>query len=277
MLIRRKFSFILIIIMLFAMLAGCGAKSSSDNVKSEANQAYPTEAQDITVSEDSGPVDRKLIEYWDFNIEVSSTAKILADIESKTHSLKGYIVESQINNNPNHINAYLIVKIPQENLNQMTQYLQTVGQVKNSSNRTEDITMEYYDTEARLEVLKKQEERLLAFMDGKTNNIQDLLAVEQELSRVRADRESLQARMNYLNNATSYSQISINLRQSSGGEITAPQGTWGKSVQGLISSLNSLINLGNNLIIGIFMAAPYLLIIGIVYFIANYIRNRKKK
>ena len=29
--------------------------------------------------------------------------------------------------------------------------------------------------EARLQVLKKQEERLLSFMEGKTNNIQDLL------------------------------------------------------------------------------------------------------
>ncbi|NLB87950.1 MAG: DUF4349 domain-containing protein [Syntrophomonadaceae bacterium] len=221
-------------------------------------------------------MDRKLIEYWDFNIEVQNTNQSIDDIKNKTQSLKGYIVESNINNT-NNINAHLTIKIPRENINEMTDYLQGVGKVNYSSNRTEDVTMEYYDTEARLQVLKKQEERLLSFMEGKTNSIQDLLAVEQELSRVRAERESLQARMNYLNNATSYSQISIYLSQRSGGEITTPKGTWGQAVQGFISSLNSLINLGNTLIIGFFMAIPYLFVIGIVYLITHYIRNRKKK
>lgn len=276
MLIRKRSLLILLTIMLFAILSGCGSSATFDMSTSEM-VADGSSARAVEAKIDRGIVDRKLIEYWDFNIEVQNTTEAMADIKNKTNSLKGYIVESHINNNTNSTNAYLTIKIPQENIHEMTNYLQDVGKVNNSSNRTEDITMEYYDTEARLEVLKKQEERLLSFMDGKTNNIQDLLAVEQELSRVRGERESLQARMNYLNNATSYSQISIHLTQISGGEITTPQGTWGKAVQGLVTSINSLMNLANSLIIGLFMALPYLLVIGIVYLIVNYFRKKKQK
>lgn len=276
MLNRKKILLPLIIILLI-VLSGCGSKATTDMAVNEIVADGYSGSLEREVLADQADIDRKLIEYWDFNIEVQNTNNAVSEIVNKTQSLKGYVVESSINNNTNTINAHLTVKIPRENIQEMTDYLQNIGRVNNSSNRTEDVTMEYYDTEARLQVLKKQEERLLSFMEGKTNNIQDLLAVEQELSRVRAERESLQARMNYLNNATTYSQISIYLRQQSGSEITAPQGTWGQAVQSFISSINSLINLGNALIIVFFKAIPYLIVIGIVYFIVDYFRNRRKK
>ncbi len=90
-------------------------------------------------------------------------------------------------------------------------------------------------------------------MTTEAYDIQGLLAIEQELS----DRESLQARTDYLNNATSYSEVSINLRQYAAGEITTPQGTWGKTVSALITSLNSLINLAN--IPVIILSEPHLI------------------
>lgn len=275
MIIKKRSLLVLLVILLLTILPGCGANATVDRATSEmVADGYAPQAGEAEVNQ--GVMDRKLIEYWDFNIEVHNITEAIKDIKNKTHSLKGYIVESHINNSTNNTSAHLTIKIPQENVHEMTNFLQNVGQVNNSSNRTEDITMEYYDTEARLEVLKKQEERLLSFME-QTDSVQDLLAVEQELSRVRAERESLQARMNYLNNATTYSQISIYLKQHSGGEITTPKGTWGQAVQGLITSLNSLINLANSLIIGLFMAIPYLLVIGIVYVIVNYFRKKKQK
>ncbi len=274
--IRQRCTTILVFLVLLLSIIGCG------NTHSDIAQPQQESANNLFASYDEGvsandtTSTRKFIEYWDFDIEVQNASKVLGEIEEKTYSLKGYTVESQVNNYDKSVSAYLTIKIPQEITSEMTKYLQTIGKVTNSSNRTEDITMEYYDTQAHLEVLQKQEERLLSIMEGQTNDIQDLLAVEQEISRVRAERESLQARMNYLNNATSYSQISIHLKQETPGEISAPQGTWGKAVQGLITSVNSLINLGNNLIILLFRAAPYLAVIAVVYIIVNKIRQRKK-
>lgn len=277
MLNKKKISILLLVVMLFTLLAGCGANKSINQSSGGNSDVFDLQEEISAPYADKMQGDhRKLIEYWNYDIEVANTNQAMTDIINKTQSLDGYIVESQVNNYEKNINAFLTVKIPQNKISEMTTYMQTVGKINDSSNRTEDVTMEYYDTQARLEVLKKQEERLLAFMDGQANNIQDLLDIEREISRVRADRESMQAQMNYLNNVTSFSQVSIHLRQHSGGEITTPQGTWGKSIQGLITSLNSLINLGNNLIILLFMAAPYLIIIIIVYFITKYIRKRKQ-
>lgn len=273
--IRQRYTTILVFLVLLLSIIGCSGNTYSDIAQQESANNLFTSYDEGVSANDTASI-RKFIEYWDFDIEVQNASKVLGEIEEKTYSLKGYIVESQVNNYDKSISAYLTIKVPQEITSEMTKYLQTIGKVTSSSNRTEDITMEYYDTQARLEVLQKQEERLLSIMEGQTNDIQDLLAVEQEISRVRAERESLQARMNYLNNATSYSQISIHLKQESLGEISAPQGTWGKAVQGLITSVNSLINLGNSLIILLFRALPYLVIIAIVYIIVKNIRQRRE-
>ncbi len=273
--IRQRYTTILVFLVLLLSIIGCSSNTYSDISQQESANNLSISYDEGVSANDTASI-RKLIEYWDFDIEVQNASKVLGEIEEKTYSLKGYIVESQVNNYDKSISAYLTIKIPQEITSEMTKYLQTIGKVTSSSNRTEDITMEYYDTQARLEVLQKQEERLLSIMEGQTNDIQDLLAVEQEINRVRAERESLQARMNYLNNATSYSQISIHLKQESLGEISAPQGTWGKAVQGLITSVNSLINLGNSLIILLFRALPYLVIIAIVYIIVKNIRQRRE-
>ena len=58
------------------------------------------------------------------------------------------------------------------------------GTVNNQTTYTDDVTMEYYDTEARLQVLQKEEERMLSFMEKETATIQDLLAIEREISQV---------------------------------------------------------------------------------------------
>lgn len=276
---RKNLSYFILLMLLFTLLMGCGSGKSYNTGISDSGSKYDSykeEAGAIDYTQKM-PADRKFIEYWNFDIEVANASQAMNDIINKTQNLNGYVVESQVNNYEKNINAYLTVKIPQDKISEMTAYMQTLGKVNDSSNRTEDVTMEYYDTQARLEVLKKQEERLLSFMDGQANDIQDLLELEREISRVRGDREALQAQMNYLNNVTSFSQVSIHLKQHIGGEITTPQGTWGKSIQGLIASLNSLMNLVNNLIILLFMAAPYLVVIGIIYFIARYVRKRKQK
>ncbi len=77
---------------------------------------------------------------------------------------------------------------------------------------SEDVTEEYYDSEARLKVLKAKEDRLLNLMN-KANNITDIISIENELGQTRSEIEVLTGRLKYLSNATDYSLVNIKLQQ----------------------------------------------------------------
>jgi hypothetical protein len=72
-------------------------------------------------------------------------------------------------------------------------------------------------------VLNKKEERLLALMD-EAKTIEEIIKVENELTRVRTDIEVLQGRLKYLDNATGYSSISVSLNQQNRHALQLSQG-----------------------------------------------------
>jgi predicted nucleic acid-binding Zn-ribbon protein len=158
-------------------------------------------------------------------------------------------------------------------MEQMSVYLESLGTVNNQTTYTDDVTMEYYDTEARLQVLQKEEERMLSFMEKETATIQDLLAIEREISQVREKRESLQARMNVLKNQTDYSQFNIRLQQSLN-EISAPQGTIANAKKALVNSINSMIKLFNWLIIAFLVVLPYLVLVALAYYLFRILKKK---
>jgi len=147
--------------------------------------------------------------------------------------------------------------------------------VTNNDTYTEDVTEEYYDSQARLKVLESKEARLIALLD-KAVNITDIVAIENELAKVRSDIEVIQGRLQYLTNSTSFSTINIELKQAIPGHVKAPQGTTGKAWKALINSINNLIDFGSGLIVFLAAALPWLVILAVIYLIIRSIRKKRK-
>lgn len=285
---QRKLILLLLVAIVAGTLSGCGSVSSEDAAvytsKSTAVYDSPEEiagAGDYRAEMDYNGEEivlgKKLIHNLDYTILVPDPNKAVNNIIEKTNSLKGYLVESSLSaNNGESSYARIVVKVPQDQMQLMTKHLESMGMVKNQAMFTEDVTSQYYDTEARLKVLQKEEERMLAFMDDESATIQDLLAIEREIAKVREQRESLQARMNVLKNQVSYAQFNINL-QASYNEVTTPQGTASKAKATLINSINSMLQLFNWLVIAFFAILPYLILLGLGYGIFRAVKKRRAK
>ena len=113
-------------------------------------------------------------------------------------------------------------------------------------------------------------------MLDKAADIADIVAIENELAKVRSDIEVIQGRLQYLTNSTSFSTINIELKQAIPGHIQAPQGTTGKAWKGLINSINNLIDFGSGLIVFIASALPWLVVLAIVYYAVRAVRIKRK-
>ena len=254
--------------LIFSMImAGCGSKTSdllSGRSQNEivSDTSAPETKQTSTLS-DSVSLDRKIVQKADLKMQVPDVAAAADQIIALSSQNGGYTVSSHIYRDGDSVSAQLALKIPQAALLPAINSISALGEVTDKVISTQDVSEEYYDSEARLKVLKAKEERLLGLMN-KAVNITEIISVENELSKTRSEIEVLSGRLQYLSNATEFSLINLTLKQGVPGTVQAPQGTWGKAWQGLVNSLNGVFNFASGAVVFLFSAIPWVVILAVL-------------
>jgi hypothetical protein len=105
------------------------------------------------------------------------------------------------------------VRVPVAKFDSFLASLDAIGFVESRNKTSEDVTMEYVDTQARISNLQRLEERYVTLLADQTGSLEDVLKVEQELARIRGDIEQAQGRLRYLTNKTDYSSVTITVRE----------------------------------------------------------------
>src|SRR5205807_4305648 len=88
-----------------------------------------------------------------------------------------------------------------------------LGELKNQTLGTEDVTKAYFDTDARLKNAHVMEQRLIDMLKTKTGKVADLLQVEKELSRVREEIEKMQGQLKYWDSQVQFATVTISLSE----------------------------------------------------------------
>lgn len=105
------------------------------------------------------------------------------------------------------------LRVPVAKFGSFLASLDAIGFVESRNQTSEDVTMEYVDTEARVTNLQRLEERYVTLLADQTGSLEDVLKVEQELARVRGDIEQAQGRLRYLTNKTDFSTVTVTVRE----------------------------------------------------------------
>ena len=79
---------------------------------------------------------------------------------------------------------------------------------------SEDVTDEYVDSQSRLSSMRATELRLLSFLE-QAEDVEDALAVQNELSDLQQEIERVQGRINFLEQTAAYSLIEVSLKLTS--------------------------------------------------------------
>lgn len=172
--------------------------------------------QDTFEQEDSGEtfVTSKLIRNAFQEFEVQNFEVAVDRIRILASEVAGYIATSRSSRLANgKMRGQVIVRVRPEHLDSFLLKLRALGDLKNQSISTQDVTKVYYDTEARLRNSKRMEERLLKMLDEAKGKVTDLLAVEKELARVRQEIEEMQGQMKVYDSQIAYATVTITLRE----------------------------------------------------------------
>lgn len=142
--------------------------------------------------------------------------------------------------------SYVTVRVPADTFEDTMTAIKALGtHINNESVSGEDVTEQYTDLAARLTAAKAQEEQyLLILQDAET--VGEVLAVQEHLGTVRAEIESLQGQINYLEDRTDLATISVTVTE----ETTAASASESKfePSRDIDSALAFVITVGQGLI-----------------------------
>jgi anti-sigma factor RsiW len=157
---------------------------------------------------------RKLIRNARVDLEVRSFDEALQQIAAFANEDRGYIATSNSEKQENgKLRGEVVVKMLPENLDTFLNKLHEIGDLKNQTLGSEDVTKQYFDTDARLKNAQAMEQRLLEILKKKSDDINDLLAVEKELGRVREQIEQMQGELKLMDSQVQFATVTIALAE----------------------------------------------------------------
>ena len=225
-------------------------------------------------SVDSMWADRKLIRSAIMHMEVESVETTLEALSAIANSMSGIVAGSQLFADSDEAQrGVLTVRVPSANFESILKEIKILGDVKQSSVSTRDITKEYTDLETRLIVKQKMEKRLLHLLETRPGELPDVLTVERELSRVITELESMKGDRRYYDQQVAVSTITIHVSEPEA-EVIAQEGS------GVIStafrrSMEILTVSFAGIIYVVVFVAPWLVVAGVIWFLIQFVKKRR--
>ena len=191
-----------------ASAAGAFATSPENLAQPEVAEQKPAETPA------PASANRKLIRNATAELEIVSFDDAMQKITAFANEEHGYVATTNSQKQANgKLRGQVIVKILPENLDPFLQKLRGLGELKNQTLGTEDVTKAYFDTDARLKNAHVMEQRLIDMLNTKTGKVSDLLQVEKELGRVREEIEKMQGELKYWDSQVQFATVTISLAE----------------------------------------------------------------
>ncbi|MBO9130991.1 DUF4349 domain-containing protein [Bacillus sp. 165] len=275
---------LIILLTVLITLAGCGANNESSSNKNmemahpeSINGIAPDAKQETTASrnntdgnKEQSPLltNRKLIKNAVLSIETTNFDESIKILDTSIKKFNGYIEASNITGTPVHEeyskairSASYTIRIPASSLDQYLSDAGDIGNILSKTINTDDVTNQYFDTEARITSLKIQEQRLLELLK-QTGTLKDIIELEKELSSVRYEIETLTTTLQRYDSLVEYSTIHLTLVEVASLTDTSQPNTVSERITHTFkSNINGIWNWIKNATVFFIGNSPILLLI----------------
>ena len=174
----------------------------------------PAEASPSPPAPIASADNRKLVRNAKVDLEVRSFDEAVQSITALGTEGRGYVATTSSEKQENgKLRGEIIVKVLPENLDDFLAKLRKLGDLKNQTLATDDVTKQYVDTDARLRNARLIEQRLVALLEKNAGRVSDLLQVEKELGRVREQVEQLQGELKVMDMQVQFATVTISLAE----------------------------------------------------------------
>lgn len=148
------------------------------------------------------------------SVEVDSLEPAMEALRRLALRVGGFVGNSAIQSGREQLRqATMEIKVPAARFDDLTSGLPPLGRVEFVNVSAEDVGEEFVDLSARVANSRRLEDRLIDLLGSRTGRLQDVLAVERELARVREEIERQEGRMRYLKSRVALSTLSVAIHE----------------------------------------------------------------
>ncbi|MCC8017089.1 MAG: DUF4349 domain-containing protein [Lachnospiraceae bacterium] len=315
---KKRLAITLMTMVFTVTLVGCGssAYSSSDavtmtaDVYDETDMGYAEDAvveeyadssdtaTDTRVSEsaaedvsESGSADdsyeQKLIRTVNMNVETTEFDAFIGAVEARAEELGGYVESSELSASSS---AYatrwgsMTIRIPADSLDEFVSLVGENATVTYTSESTEDVTLTYVDLESHLTALRTEQETLLTMLEA-AETIEDIIAIQSQLTDVRYEIESYESQLRVYDNKVNYSTVYLYIDEVERETAVADETFWGSVSTKFGENIyrvgrgirNFAVNFLGGLPIILMVVVPVVVIVLIIRKLMNYKRKRRNQ
>jgi hypothetical protein len=211
------------------LMTSCG--SAKEEEAFESRTGYPP-SPEITIEVPPAPIikeqmstlgltqelgtdtQRMIVRTGDIRLVVNDISATLDQIAIIAEDSGGYVVSSNKWKEQERLVGTITIRVPAERFDSTMRTLREMAvEVVAEETSSKDVTEEYVDLSAKLKNLEATERQLLQIME-KAEEVEDILAVQREITRTRDDIERTKGRMQYLEQTSETSLITVALTQS---------------------------------------------------------------
>ena len=299
----KKLITVLLILSLSLSLCACGASSKNtamemaapmeaaiyDGAMMESNSmGFAMDASvSGTVSEEV-PQDNpeKIIYSADVTVETTDFEGSLAKLDELVKGYNAWVESSSVSGaDYYHISrersynrsASYTLRVPSESFNTLMTSLSELGNVPYTHTYTENVTAQYYDSQARLNAYTAQEDRLLEMM-GKAETVSDIIAIEEKLTELRYRIESIQTSLNNWDRRVDYSYVYLNVQEVKEYTPEAKESFVSKLSRAFTGGFEDAVVAVQNFVLWLVGAIPAIVAIGIAAIVARpFVKKARAK
>lgn len=222
----------------------------------------------------------KIIKSGNLYVQTKDYEKFLADITARVEALGGYIEYNntevyQVYENEKLMHGSLKVRIPQESFYETISYLEETSEIRKKNLNEKDVTKEYYEKDNKVKNLEVQEQHLRDLFE-KAITVEEMLQIENELTRIRTEIDALNISLADINDRASMSTIDLEVEEVKGVNfaLKSEENVWERSKEGFINTVNSIVRGIENFVVSLVSTSP-ILIPTIIIFVILFMKVKK--
>jgi hypothetical protein len=270
-------------VLLLLAAVGCGAGYAPDGSTYSAAPSPAVEAGEVSSSGDlnlalvqnpaaagEAPqgagepprLQRKIIYHATLDLVVEDFAGVAARVEELARKHEAFIANSSIDTATRRPRSgSWTIRVPASRYDAFLAAAGTLGELQRRTESSREVTAEYYDLQTRIRNKDLEEKRLLKHLEESTGKLEEILAVEKEISRVRTEMEQMQGQLRVLQDLTALSTVTLNVSELQG-YVPVESPTFGTRIsRAWAQSLDGLLTAAQLVVIAVVAVTPWLVVI----------------
>jgi virulence-associated protein VapD len=276
--------------LILVALSGCAGGSNSDSSKTAGSESVSTNQassdSSVALPEATANVNQpfdtsKIIYSGSISLNTENFQETFDNINNYAVEAGGFVQDSgasyaaagaDVKTNT----GTITIRIPSGKFSEAMDKIKSFGTPVSTNVNSTNISQQYQDIQTQVNNLQIEEERLQAYL-SQAANVTDLLAIENELNRVRTEIDSLSSTLKNWDTEIAYSTIYVSIyeKELSSTTVKSPFSEITTQIgEGFVTSINIVLYVLAFLVVLIFRLLPFAVIIGLGFFV--FIKIRKK-